>query len=93
MTTKPVQSRAEAVNWASVQGKSTFLPGETCCRATEVVTLAERTSRGSRSQQRPYYQLGEVDPLGRAERKVSLEWKVVGISIESRISLNGETTG
>ena len=39
------------------------------------------------------YQLGEDNPLGRAERKVSLEWEVVGMSEESRISLDGETSG
>jgi hypothetical protein len=39
------------------------------------------------------YQLGEVNPLGRAERKVRLEWKVVGMSEESRISPDEETSG
>jgi hypothetical protein len=39
------------------------------------------------------YQLEGRHPLGRAERKVSLEWKVVGMSEESRISPDGETTG
>jgi hypothetical protein len=39
------------------------------------------------------YQLGERHPLGRAERKVSLEWRVVGMSEESRISPDGETSG
>jgi len=42
----------------------------------------------------PYlYQLGEVNPQGRAEGKVSLEWKVVGMSEESRIFPDGETPG
>jgi hypothetical protein len=56
-----MQSRAEIVNPRRMQGKSMFLPGETCYRATEVVvTLVERPSRDGRSQQKPYYQLGEV---------------------------------
>jgi hypothetical protein len=49
--------------------------------------------RQQESAEAIWYQLGGVNPLGRAERKVSLEWKVVGMSEESRISLNGETTG
>jgi len=44
-------------------------------------------------QQKPYYQLGEVDLLGRVERKVRLEWKVDGMSIGSRISPDGGTSG
>ncbi|MEE9188362.1 MAG: hypothetical protein V3U36_03255 [Anaerolineales bacterium] len=38
----PMQSRAEAVNGAGVQGKSALLPGETCCQAAQAVTLVAK---------------------------------------------------
>ena len=55
--------------------------------------VREDKLRQQESAEAIMYQLGEVNPLGRAERKVRLEWKVVGMSEESRISPDGETTG
>ena len=40
----PMQPKTKAVNWTSAQGKSAFLPGETCCQAFFLgVTLVEKS--------------------------------------------------
>jgi hypothetical protein len=47
----PMQPRAEAVNWASVQGKATNLPGEMAQGATERagVSRSRSTTQGLKS--------------------------------------------
>ena len=62
----PMQSRAKAVNEASVQGKSTFLPGETCRQAM----MDGNPGREARLRRQGSAEAIVPALLGRAERQV-----------------------
>jgi len=76
-----MQSRAKAVNPTRVQGKSTFLPGETCRPAIKV-TLTVMSGWGGRSQQKPQYHCCRGGKGRTSRRWVS--WAARKISKEDR---------